>query len=340
MKIWLGALLATAAFVIAGCSGGTPSEIERRVEVDPSTTNAPVEGEFKVALLTPAPVSDSGWSAIAMDGLQAIEKELGAKVSNQVARDSAIRESMRSYAQDGYQLIIGHGFEYNEPAAALGADFPKTVFVTSSGGRTEANVGAFRFYLEQGFYLAGVLAAGVSKTGTVAMIGGPDVPSIRSTFKAFKAGAEAGRPGIKVIEKFTGKNDDVAAAYQATLQAIQEGADVVIHQANAGAGGVFNACKEKKVYAIGANFNQNDENEWVIASAVINAREPFVELAREVKEGKYRGEVRLRGMQEKAVDFILNPKLAAQVPAELRKRLDTATLNILNGALVVPKDEF
>src|SRR5207302_1792090 len=119
-------------------------------------------------------------------------------------------------------------------------------------GKTAPNAGAFRFYLEQGFYLCGFLAGSMSKTGKAAMIGGDDVPSIRSTFKGFSAGFLAARPNGQVIEVFTGNGQDVAAAKQATLNAIGQGADFVIHQANAAAQGVFDACKDKGVYAFGA----------------------------------------------------------------------------------------
>ena len=65
---------------------------------------------------------------------------------------------MRTYAQQGYSLVIGHGFEYNKPGVEVAKDFPDTVFVSSSGSETAKNAGALRFYLEQGCYLAGFVA--------------------------------------------------------------------------------------------------------------------------------------------------------------------------------------
>lgn len=332
---WILPVVAAIAALVAGCSGGQKEADGAKVATEPG------KGPFKVALLTPGPVSDSGWSALAFEGLKAIESELGAEVANQEATGSKIKDAMRAYAGDGYRLVIGHGYEYNEPGVEVAADFPNTVFVSSSGDKTVANAGAFRFYLEQGFYLAGLMAGSMTKTGTVAMIGGPNVPSIVSTFKAFRAGAEAARPGIKVIETFTGSNDDVAAAKKATETAIGQGADFVIHQANAGAQGVFNACKEKSVYAFGANEDQNaNTSGMVIASAVIVARPAFIELARQVKEGKYKGHVQLMGMEEGAIDFVLNPDLSAKVPADVLAKIEAARTDIKLGKLVAPKDEF
>ncbi len=321
--------------LLSGCGSNNTSTSTNEPTGKPGTT-------FKVALITPGPVDDAGWNAMAYDALQGIKTDLGAEVNNQEASGAPqIRDAMRTYAQQGYNLIIGHGFEFNDPAVQVGKDFPKTVFVTSSGGGSSANVGAFRFYLEQGFYLAGMMAASMSKTGSVAMIGGDDVPSIRSTFKAFRAGAIAVNPNIKVIEKFTGDGKDVAAAKQAALSAIDQGADFLIHQANNAGQGVFNAAKEKNVYAFGANLNQNDNDSGVvIASAIIVARPAFEDLAKKVRDGSYKGGIELVGMKEQTIDFVINPKLADKIPADVTKKLEAAKADIISGKLVVPKDNF
>ncbi len=333
MKLW-PAISAFAALAISAC--GTPPTTESATSESKST-----ESGFKVALLTPGPVSDAGWSAMAYDGLKSIESEMNATVSNQEAGGAKIKDSMRSYAQQGYKLVFGHGFEYNEPAIEVAKDFPDTVFVSSSGGKTAANVGAFRFYLEQGFYVAGYLAGLSSKTGVVVMIGGDDVPSIRSTFKAFKAGALFANPRIVVKEIFTGSGQDDAKAKLATLTAIQEGADFVIHQANAAADGVFAACKEKGVWAFGANLDQNnDPSGIIIGSAVINAKPAFLKLAQRVQAGSFTGEIVLMGMEADAIDFILNGESSAKLPEGVVEKVIKMRDDIKAGVKIVPKDEF
>ncbi len=189
MKAGFLALVPALGFLalVAGCGPTAEDVAGHRAAVEKSRAKS----EFKVALLTPGPVNDAGWSAMAYNGLKKVEADLGARVDNHEATGPKIKDAMRSYAQKGYGLVFGHGFEYNAPAVEVAKDFPDTVFVTSSGGGVAKNVGAIRFNLEQGFYLAGAAAALSSKTGTVGMVGGPDVPSIRSTFKAFRAGAVA-----------------------------------------------------------------------------------------------------------------------------------------------------
>ncbi len=328
--------LALLGGLIGGCSS-TPTTSDPTKPAETKNESS----EFKVALLTPGPISDSGWSAMAYEGLKAIESDLGAKVNNQEARGAQIKDAMRTYAQDGYNLVIGHGFEYNDPAMEIAPDFPKTVFVSSSGGKIASNVGAFRFFLEQGFFVAGAMAAKMTKTGKLAMIGGPDVPSIRATFTAFREGAKFVKPKIEVIEIFTNKDSDIAAAKQATLQAIDQGADFVIHQANAGAQGVFDACKEKNVFAFGANSDQNSNPSGaVIASAVIVAKPAFVALAKEVKEGKYVGGIQVMGMDKDAIDFVLNPALEKEIPADIKAYITQLKADVKSAKVVVHKQEF
>lgn len=329
---WQSALALGCLVTIAGCSGA-------KDEPDPAQTAA-AESKLKVALLTPSPISDAGWSAMAYEGLKAVEKELGAEVRNQEAKSAQIPDAMRSYAQKGFRIVFGHGYEYNEPSIRVAKDFPETVFVSSSGGHTADNVGAFRFALEEGFFLAGMAAAKLSKSGAVGMVGGDDVPSIRSTFKAFAAGAWSVNPEIKVREVFTGSGSDSAAAKRATLQLIEEGADCIIHQANAAAKGVFDACEEKGVMAFGANSDQNSVSPAIVASAVIVAGPAFLELAREVQSGNYKGRIQLMQMGSGAIDFVWNPLWTERIPAEVLDLIAKSKADISAAKLSVPMDEF
>lgn len=216
------------------------------------------------------------------------------------------------------------------------------MFVTSSGGGTAANVGAFRFDLEEGFYIAGYMAALMSKTNTIGSVSVQNYPSIVSTLKAYAAGAKAAKPGIEVLPPvYFGEEGNIAAAKSLTEQVIAKGADFVIHQANAAAQGVFDACKEKKVYAFGSNSNQNDNSSGVvIGSAVIITKTPFKELADAVKRKVYKGTIGEYAMANDAIDFVLNPKLADKVPADVQTKIKDLAADIKSGKVKVPKDKF
>lgn len=337
-KILIIGLLCSVLFV-GGCSPSANSDAGSAGTT--TSGNAGKPATFKVALITPGPVNDSGWNALAYAGLQAIGKQMNATTNNQVAEGSNIKDALRSYAQTGYNLVIGHGFEYNAPALQVAKAFPNTDFVTSSGSETAPNLAAFRFQLEDGFYIAGAMAAALSKTGTIGEVGGDQIPDIESTFVAFDAGAKSVKPGIKIIKVYTGSGTDIAAAKKATETEIDQGADVVIHQADDAAQGVFDACKERHVYAIGSNNNQNDNpSGWVIASATINCTPAFLQVAKSVEDHTFKGQVIVVGYKQGAIDFVWNPLLASKVSPAVKAVVAKVESGIKNGTISVPRANF
>jgi basic membrane lipoprotein Med (substrate-binding protein (PBP1-ABC) superfamily) len=297
---------------------------------------------FKVALLSPGPVSDAGWNALAYEGLVAIRDQLGAEVSQiQTKTPADFEEGFRDFARRGYQLVFGHGFEFQDAAAAVSPDFPGTVFITTSGNTVRKNVAPIRFLLEEATYLEGMLAASLSKTGKAGVVGGIEIPSVKSTIVAFEAGAKAVRPDFKVITSYLGNWEDVGAAKAAALALAQQGADSLFHNADAAGLGVFQAAQQQKVWAFGSNKNQNDiAPDVVISSATIDIPQAFVQIAREVKEGRFVGRIERKGMKDGVVDFVLNPRLESQIPAEVKARLQQTRDAILAGTLKVPTAEF
>ena len=116
--------------------------------------------KFKVALLTPGSISDAGWNALAYEGLKRVEKELGAEISHVESRaPSQWEEHFRFYASKGYNLVFGHGFEYQEAAKSVAPDFPDTVFITTSGNTVLDNVASIVLSLRRVTYLLESLPA-------------------------------------------------------------------------------------------------------------------------------------------------------------------------------------
>src|ERR1044071_3790470 len=267
--------LVVVALLLAAC---TPRHVE-----------APAP-KFKVGLLTPGSINDGGWNNIAWQGLQRIRSELGAQVSNQEVKTPAdIADGFRSYGKNGYALAFGHGFEFQDAAMAAGKQFPKTVFITTSGSSVAPNVSPMVFELEQATYLLGIIAARESKTGKAGLVGGIKLPSIDSTFLAFKAGAHSVNPNFEVKEIYTGNFDDLGAAKVATLSLINAGCDFIFHQANEAGRGVFQACSEKKVRCFGSNKNQYDQApDVIVASAVLDVPSAFVYMAKLVHDKQFK----------------------------------------------------
>src|SRR5215470_11334823 len=190
------ALAGCAIFLFAGCTSPHRSR----------SGPAP----FRVALLTPGPVSDAGWNAAAFDGLQLIKQKLGAETALVQTRSPAdFDDGFRDFASRGFNLIFAHGYEYTDSAIEVARSFPNTYFVVSSGSQSSANVASITFNVDQATYVEGVLAAGISKTGIVGAVGGIELPSIRLFFEGFKRGFLSQNPKGRILISYTGNFDDV-----------------------------------------------------------------------------------------------------------------------------------
>ena len=309
---------------------------------EPTTHNPQATSHFKVGLLTPGSVNDNGWNAIAYEGLLRIQKDLGAEISHQETKTPAeFEEGFRSYGAKGFDLAFGHGFEFQDAALKAGAQYPNTVFITTSGSSVAKNVSPMVFQLEQATYLLGIIAARESKTGKAGVVGGIRLPSIESTFIAFRAGAQSVNPKFEVNEVYTGNFDDLGAARLATLSLINAGCDFIFHQANEAGRGVFQACSERGVRCFGSNKNQNDlAPNVILASAVLDVPSAFDFMAKTVRDRRFKPQVYWLGMKEGIVSLAWNERLKSTVsPATVAEVARVEGL-IRSGSLQVPRGKF
>ncbi len=132
-----------------------------------SCVEKPAVAGFRVGLVTPGSIADAAWNSGAYHGLEAIRDSTGATVSHVEARTPAEQEeALRTYAAQGYDLVFGHGFEFQGAAERVSEQYPSTVFIVTSGERVAGNVSPLIFRLSEASYLAGMVAGGMTRTNT------------------------------------------------------------------------------------------------------------------------------------------------------------------------------
>jgi basic membrane protein A and related proteins len=291
---------------------------------------------FRVALLTPGPISDRSWNGGAYDGLVAIRDSLGAQISHvQTKTPAEFEENFRQYGAQGYDLVIGHGFEFQDAAVRVGPEFPKTMYITTSGNTVKANVAGIQFAFEEASYLAGILAAGMTKSGAIGAIGGTELPPVKRSFAAYAAGARSAKPGIRVIVSYVGNWDDVSAGKEQALAQINRKSDVLFQNADAAGLGVFQAARQSaSTYVIGANADQNAvAPEVTLGSVVIDLPHAFLLVAKEIKERRFTPRVVSLGIRENVVRLVLNPTLQSRISAPVRATIDSVQRRLFDGSL-------
>lgn len=329
--------LAAAALAGAACSGAG----SKQEGVAPG--GAASGGEFKVALLTPGPISDQSWNGGAYNGLKAVRDSLGAKISHiQTKTPAEFEENFRQYGAQGYTLVFGHGFEFQEAAVRVAPSYPKTLYVTTSGNRVGPNLAGMEFSFEEASYLAGMVAGRMTRSNTIGVIGGTELPPVRRSFTAFAAGAQRVNPQVRVLTSYLGTWDDVSAGKEQALAQIAQRADVIFQNADAAGLGVFQAARERSgpggnIYVIGSNANQNAVAPTVtLGSVVIDLPHAYLLVAREVRKGGFTGRLFTLGMRDDVLRLELNPALESRIPAPVRARIDSVSREAMTGTPILP----
>jgi basic membrane lipoprotein Med (substrate-binding protein (PBP1-ABC) superfamily) len=261
---------------------------------------------------------------------------LGAQISHvQTKTPAEFEENFRQYGAQGYDLVIGHGFEFQDAAVRVGPEFPKTLYVTTSGNTVRDNVAGIQFAFEEASYLAGILAAGMTKSSSIGAIGGTELPPVKRSFAAYASGAHSVNPKIGVVVSYVGNWDDVGAGKEQALAQIGRGTDVIFQNADAAGLGVFQAARESKsTFVIGSNSDQNGvAPEVTLGSVVIDLRHAFLLVGQEVKARTFKPRVVSLGVRENVVRLVLNPVLESRVPPATRTAIDSVRKRLFDGTL-------
>lgn len=301
----------------------------------PSTDKA---SSFKVALLTPGPISDKSWNGGAYEGLIAIRDSLGAEVSHiQTKTPAEFDENFRQYGAKGFNLVFGHGFEFQDAALRVAPSYPSTVYITTSGTSVAKNVGGVDFAFEDASYIAGMVAGKMTKSNTLGVIGGTELPPVKRSFEAFEQGARSVNPRVKVVTSYIGNWDDASAGKEQAIAQISRGADVIFQNADAAGLGIFQAVKESpSTLIIGSNSNQNSiVPNQTLGSVVINLPHAFLLVAKEVQSGHFTGHVFSLGLHDEVVRYVANPATLSRVSPQLRSAMDSVEKAMMAGSFKV-----
>jgi len=292
---------------------------------------------LKVALLLPGTVTDGTFNAAADKGI----KSAAAKFPNiRVTRQENIglaqtEEALRAYARDGFDVVIGHGFQFAEPASKIHKQFPKTQFIINTAKVAAApNLASFDNRWGDAGYIAGFVAAMMSKSGVIGHVGAIPVPVIQEYNEGFERGAKRFNPNIRMLSAYVGSFTDVAKGKEITLSLIERGADVVTATGNESVIGTLEAAKEKKVLMIGTAFDSAAfAPDTVVTTALINFDVNLEMAIGRVLEGRLEPRNYLLGLNENGIGLAGFGKFDAGMPAENKARIRQLIADIRAGRI-------
>ena len=295
------------------------------------------DGEgLKVALLLSGAANDQGWNQTAYEGAQkACEKygyELAYTENLEVADISA---AYADYASAGYDVVIGHGYEFGDPALEVAETYPDTKFICTEADASADNVASYVMACEQTAYVEGIIAASTSESGKLGAIGPIPGDSLVKIINGYEDGAKSVNPDIEVQTAWTNSFVDTQLAQEAAKAMIDNGVDVIKHCANACGNGAMTAAVEAGIWCQGDSYDQSSlAPDNILDSAIYNL-DVVIDTARgSVADGSFEGDVYNLGMADGAVEVLLSDNLSDDVKATAQDAID----KIVSGELEVERD--
>ena len=208
---------------------------------------------MKVAFVYTGPISDGGWTYAHDLARRTVEAELGERIETSfvenVPEGAEAEKIFRNLAKQGNRVIFGTSFGYMEPMLKVAAEFPDVKFEHATGHKTAANMSVYEARTYEGAYLAGVVAAKVSKSGKLGFVASVPIPEVIRNINAFTLGAQSVNPAATTRVAWIHRWFDTVKEREAALELIRQGADVLIQNTDSPA--VLKAAQEKGVRAFG-----------------------------------------------------------------------------------------
>ena len=300
------------------------------------------EAKIKVAFVTSeSGMGDRSFNDMMDKGMKRAVKELDIDyVIIQPRSISEFQPSLARAAAQGFDIIIGSSFDMIKPMQAVAAAFPNQKFglVDVGPDPIAPNVVSSVTKDWEGSFLVGVIAAKVSKTGTIGFVGGKDIPIIHRFFIGYYYGAKMAKPEVKVLESYSGTFTDPAAGKEYTLALVNQGSDINFAVAGATSAGVIDAAKTSNTFAIGVDSNQNYMAPGhVLTSMVKRVDTQAFDMIKSVVDGSFKGgTVHYYGLKEGGVDAAMDEYNKGLIPDDVLKQVDELRQKVISGEIVVP----
>ncbi|MGE0211159.1 MAG: BMP family protein [Parvibaculaceae bacterium] len=286
--------------------------------------------DFKAAGVLPGSITDQAFNQAVYEGLVKGKERLGIEFAySEKVKQADQAEALADYARRGYQLVIAAGGEFTASAGRVAKQFPDTTVAILNGAPTEGTA-TINYNNEEFGYILGYIGGKMSKTGKAGLIAGQEIAAFLGVAEGFKKGWAVGQPNGEVFIAYTNDWDDVAKAKEATLNFINQGADVVLPYLDNGFVGVIQAAKEKDAWAVStlSDLSKSSIPEVNLASALMDFSEAAATTMEMAKAGQ---------LERKDYRFPLGSKpgpmgpISDKVPAELKAEVEKLVADMAAG---------
>jgi basic membrane lipoprotein Med (substrate-binding protein (PBP1-ABC) superfamily) len=315
---WL-AVLMVFAMGLAACGGD----------------DSPCDADICIALVAPSASNDLAFTQSMVDSLNRIASERDVEIDvtdgTFVIEDAAL--AIRGYAEDGYDIVIAHGSQYGGSLQEIAPDFPDTAFAWGTTRDTFGlpNVYAYTVQSDEGAYVMGTLAARLTQSKVIGVVGPIEVGDAKLYVDGFVAGVNNEDPSVVVNVNYIDSFSDVALAAEAAQAHLQAGADIMTGTAQmvVGATGV---ARENDVLWFGTQSEQTTLGESIVVASQVYHWEPALRIILDnYDDGVLGGQVLVASFADGGLEMAYNSGVS--ISAEDRARADEIEEGLRNGTL-------
>ena len=285
-------------------------------------------------------LGDKSFNDSAYAGLQRSQSALGAYIKVLQSKSAAdYQPNLTVLSEARFQMIYAIGFLMSDDLGQVALQFPQQQYAIIDAVVPDPNVISVTFKEEDGSFLAGAVAAMVSKTHHIAFIGGMDIPLIRKFEAGYIAGAHEIDPGTRVDVKYAGSFDDVPSGKELANLLFNDGADIIYTAAGKVGLGAIDAARTRPAgyYIIGVDNNQDAMAPGKILTSMVKHVDVAVyDIAKGIQDRRPQHGHVVLGLKEGGIsltDFKYTRSAVSNADLARLKLLEQA---IISGRITVP----
>jgi basic membrane protein A len=297
--------------------------------------------KIRIGLILPSTVDDMAWSQSMVEGLKAIQKKMGESnmelaISEKMGKAVDAGAATRQYASQGFDIVIAHGSQFQSVLPEIAKDFPKTTFAYGTGFQTAPNIFAYDPQAQDGGYLLGILAAKMTKSGMIGVVGPVEAGDAAKYNYGFQQGVMKTNPQAKVRIAYTGSFNDIVGAGELAKTQMTAGADVLTGSSQQAVGAVRAVAEKPGNYWLSTDLDQSAIGpNAVLASQVYNWEKVVNRIIDLRKKGTLGGQVLVLSFADGNLELKYNSKLEDKIPKDVKAAIEKARKDIASGALKV-----
>ncbi len=329
-----GLSLVSATLVLSGCG--------KKEEAKPAAAPAPAAKPepIKAAWIYVGPVGDAGWSFAHDLGRKAVEAKFGDAVKTsfveKVPEGADAERVIRDLAQQGNKIIFATSFGYMDAMLKVAGEFPDVKFEHATGYKTAPNMRIYDASFYQDTYMAGIIAASMTKTNTLGFVGSFPIPEVLRNINAFTLGAQSVNPKIKTKVVWVNTWFDPPKESEAAQSLINQGADVLLQNTDSTA--VLQTAEKNGKYAFGWDSDMSAFGPKAhLASAIVDWGPYYIKAIEELKAGTWKTERTVWGVKEGLNDLIkindVVPEAAKKKVAEIKAGMKDGSFEVFTGPI-------